>query len=373
MSRELRGLLLTPSGLQRGTIRFGERIEELLPGDVDGPLILPGFIDSHVHGGGGGDTMDGPDGVRALAQFHLRHGTTTILPTTMTNPWERVLGALEGVREVRAEPGDGPLPDIPGAHLEGPFISPRRLGAQPPCTQLPEPDLIAQVLEPGVVRVVTIAPELPGALEAARTFARAGVRVSVGHTTASYEQVLDLAVLMREEQTEYGFTHLFNAMGGIEGRDPGVAGAALGLLDAHAELIFDLHHVAPGSFHAARAAKGKRLHFVSDCIRAAGLGDGPSELGGQAVEVSGGAVRLPDGTLAGSVLTLDQALRNALACGVQLAQASDLVSGSPARYLGLTDRGQLAVGMRADLVTLDEEYRVEAVWVGGRPAFGGAH
>ena len=366
MVTELRGLILTPAGLQRGIIRFGERIEELEPADVDGPLILPGFIDSHVHGGGGGDTMDGAEGVRTMAAFHLRHGTTTILPTTMTNPWERVLAALEGVSEVRREPGAELLPDIPGAHLEGPFISPDRLGAQPPCTLTPEPELVTRVLETGVVRVVTLAPEVPGALEAARAFARAGVRVSVGHTTAGYEQVLEMAAVVREERLPLGFTHLFNAMGGVQGREPGVAGAALALVDAHAELIFDLHHVAAGSFRAALAAKGERLHFVSDCIRAAGLGDGPSELGGQAVEVRNGAVRLPDGTLAGSILTLDQALRNALACGVQLPQAVDLVSGSPARYLGLADRGQLAVGLRADVLTLDDEYRVEQVWVGGR-------
>ena len=367
---ELQGKILTPTGLVRGTIRFAERVEEIIPGDVDGPLLLPGFIDGHVHGGGGGDTMDGAEGVRKLARFHLRHGTTTIIPTTMTNPWERVLAALEGVTAVMEEAPTEDLPDLPGVHLEGPFISPQRLGAQPPCTLPPEPELVEEVLRFGVVRVVTLAPEMPGGLEAARKFARAGVRVSVGHTTASYDQVVELAAAMRQSKAQYGFTHLYNAMGGIQGREPGVAGAALALVDAQAELIFDLHHVAVGSFQAARAAKGNRLHFVSDCIRAAGMGDGPSELGGQEVLVADGAVRLPDGTLAGSILTLDQAFRNALRAGVPLAEASDLVSGSAARYLGLSDRGQLAVGLRADVVALDEEFEVEAVWVAGRRCSG---
>ncbi|MEX2536826.1 MAG: N-acetylglucosamine-6-phosphate deacetylase [Trueperaceae bacterium] len=369
--KELHGRILTPAGLLRGTVRFDDRIVQIEPAEVDGPLIVPGFIDGHVHGGGGGDTMDGAEGVRKLARFHLSHGTTTILPTTMTNPWEKVLAALDGVSQVRSAPSAAGadevlLPNIPGAHLEGPFISHERLGAQPPFTLHPEPELVEEVLGRDVVRVVTLAPELPGAFRAARMFAGAGVRVSVGHTAADYETVRELARAMREASATYGFTHLFNAMGGIAGREPGVAGAALALVEAHAELIFDGHHVAEGSLHATRAAKGRRLHFVSDCIRAGGLGDGPSELGGLEVTVKGGAARLADGTLAGSVLTLDQALRNALRVGVPLAEATDLVSGSPARYLGLSDRGQIAVGLRADLVELDDEFEVRGVWVGGR-------
>jgi N-acetylglucosamine-6-phosphate deacetylase len=370
---ELHGRILTPAGLVRGTVRFGERIEEVVPAEVDGPLILPGFIDVHVHGGGGGDTMDGAEGTRTLARFHLAHGTTTILPTTMTNPWERVLAALDGVAEVRAASAGSPaeaarMPDIPGVHLEGPFISPERLGAQPPFTLLPEHELVAEVTSRDVVRVVTLAPELPGALAAARAFASAGVRVSVGHTRADYETVRELARAVREVGGTFGFTHLFNAMGGVEGRSPGAAGAALALADGHAELIFDGHHVAEGSLHAARAAKRGRLLFVTDCIRAGGLGEGETELGGQAVRVAGGAARLEDGTLAGSVLTLDRALRNALAAGVPLAEASSLVSAAPARYLGLADRGQVAVGLRADLVALDDDYRPTEVYVAGRLA-----
>ncbi len=360
----LEGLILTPDGLVRGRIWFDEFIREIEPAPVDGPLILPGFVDVHVHGGGGFDTMDGAKAVRELARFHLRHGTTTILPTTITNPWPQVLEALRGVASIVSGPRQD-LPDIPGAHLEGPFISPQRLGAQPPYAVDPTPELVEEVLELDVVRVVTIAPELPGALEAARRFARAGVRVSVGHSVASYEQVAELANAVWDEGGEVGFTHLFNAMGGIEGRKPGVAGAALALRRAYAELIFDGHHVAAGSLHAARAAKLDRLLFVTDCMAAGGMGDGRSSLGGQEVVVEGGTARLADGTLAGSVLTLDQALRNALAAGVPLVQASRHLSLVPARYLGLHDRGQLAVGQRAHLVALDERYEVLTTIAGG--------
>lgn len=366
---ELQGRILTPEGVVRGRLHFGDRIEAIEAADVDGPLLLPGFIDVHVHGGGGADTMDGREGALELARFHLKHGTTTILPTTITNPWEKILSALAGVaRLIGSEAGEEVLPAIPGAHLEGPFISPGRLGAQPPFTLPPEPELVAQALANGAVRVVTIAPELPGALEAARAFVAAGVRVSIGHTLASYDEVLEFARLVRREEGVLGFTHLFNAMGGVAGREPGPAGAALALLDAHCELIFDGHHVAPGSLHAARAAKGERLLFVTDCIRAGGSGDGETELGGQPVTVSGGAARLADGTLAGSVLTLDRALRNALAAGVPLAEASSLVSAAPARYLGLADRGELARGKRADIVALADDHRVTGVWVAGREA-----
>lgn len=369
----LTGRLVLPEGVVPGRLEFGThlyRVERTgAAGAASGPYILPGFIDTHVHGGGGGDTMDGPEGVRALGRLHLRHGTTTLLPTTITNPWERILAALKGVRAVRAE-ADPTLPDLPGAHLEGPFINPERLGAQPPYAVEPTPERVDETLELGVVRLVTLAPELPGARDTARRFAEAGVRVSVGHTAATFEQVAALAETVRAAGGTLGFTHLYNAMGGLAGRDPGAVGAALADGEAYSELILDLHHVHPGSFRAALAAKPSGLHLITDGIRACGLGEGETELGGQRVSVQGGAARLPDGTLAGSVLTLDAALRHAVAAGVTLAHASRLLSETPARYLGLTDRGRLEAGLRADLVVLDGALQVEVVYRSGRQVYG---
>jgi N-acetylglucosamine-6-phosphate deacetylase len=365
----LAGQLVTPCGVVPGRLSFAETIERLESGAASGPYILPGFIDTHVHGGGGGDTMDGPEGVRTLARFHLKHGTTTLYPTTITNPWEKILAALRGVKEVMKEvmaAGDSSLPSIPGAHLEGPFISSKRLGAQPPDTQEPSAEKLAAVLEPGVVKLVTLAPEIPGALQAAEAFARAYVRVSVGHTVASYEQVRALIETVQRAGGTVGFTHLYNAMGGLAGREPGVVGAAFSQRDTFAELIFDTHHVHAGSLLAALAAKGEKLHLITDAIRACGMTSGESELGGQKVIIKNGAAHLPSGTLAGSVLTLEQALRNAVAAGVGLAQVSRMLSGTPARYLGLADRGELAPGKRADLTVLDEELKVREVYVGGR-------
>ena len=344
-------------------------VEEVNSKRGGGPYLLPGFIDTHLHGGDGGDTMDGAAGVRTLARFHLEHGTTTLYPATITNPWEKILSALRGVLALQDE-NHPDLPDIPGAHLEGPFISGKRLGAQPDFVLEPTRERVEEVLSFDVVRLVTLAPELPGALEAARTFAAAGVRVSVGHTVADYETARALTKAVRDAGGTAGFTHLYNAMSPLQSRAPGAVGAALADAESYAELIFDTHHVYKGSFLAALAAKPDRLHFITDSIRACGLEEGTTELGGQTVTVSGGVGRLPDGTLAGSVLTLDQALRNAVEVGVSLEQASCLLSQIPAQYMGLEDRGTLEIGKRADIVVLDEDFQVTGVYVAGRKVVG---
>lgn len=366
MTRKLSGRVVTPDGILSGTLHFDTHITSIESQAMNGPLILPGFVDTHVHGGGGGDTMDGADGVRTLARFHGQHGTTTLLPTTITNPWERIVSALQGVREVMQEQ-DPAIPSIPGAHLEGPFISPKRLGAQPPFTLEPTPSRIDELLALDVVRVTTVAPEEPGVFAAAERFVQAGVRVSIGHTVASFEEVQQFAAAVRRAGGTLGFTHLYNAMGGLAGREPGIVGAALTRQEAFAELILDLHHVHEGSFRVAVAAKQGRLHLITDAIRACGLPEGKTELGGLDVVVKNGAARLSDGTLAGSVLTLDQALRNAVNAGLSVQEVSRMLSGNPASYLGLSDRGSLAEGMRADLVVLDDDLQVQEVFVAGRP------
>jgi N-acetylglucosamine-6-phosphate deacetylase len=368
---KLTGNLITPRGPIHGTLTFSKTIEEINPtsearGDI---YILPGFIDTHVHGGGGGDTMDGAEGIHTLARFHLQHGTTTLYLTTITNPWENILKALEGAREVMGEQPED-LPDIPGVHLEGPFISPKRLGAQPPFTLEPTEALIREVLEFNVIRLVTLAPEIAGALAAAKQFIEAKVRISVGHSAAMYEQVQTLWQLVQEHQGTFGFTHLYNAMGGLSGREPGVVGAALSNLASFAELIFDTHHVHAGSFLTALNAKPEHLFFITDCIRAGGLAESETELGGQRVTVKDGKATLSDGTLAGSVLTLDKTLQNALNVGLSLERVSQLLSATPARYMGLDDRGTLETNKRADLVVLDKDMNVQGVYVAGKKLVG---
>ena len=274
------GRWLLPDGPATGRVAVdGGRIAGFAPEvlDDDG-WWAPGFVDVHVHGGGGGDAMDGADGVRALAAAHLAHGTTALLPTTLTAPWPEVLAGLRGIAAVRHEDAlaaasDGP-PErraaVLGAHLEGPFVSPQRLGAQPPFAIDPTPDRVAAVLALGVVRVATLAPELPGAEAAAIAFARAGVRVSLGHTVADADTAERVFGAVRDAGGVVGGTHLYNAMTGMTGRAPGVVGALLGDPTAYAELIVDGHHVAAASVRAAFAAKRARTVLITDAIRAAG-------------------------------------------------------------------------------------------------------
>ncbi|MDK2012038.1 MULTISPECIES: N-acetylglucosamine-6-phosphate deacetylase [unclassified Deinococcus] len=363
----LRGQLLLPGGLAPGALHVHDgRITAVVP-DPTAPtdrLILPGFVDTHVHGGGGGDTMDGREGLIRLARLHARHGTTTLLPTTITNPWDRILDALRAVADLRRQGVPGGA-DLPGAHLEGPFISPQRLGAQPPFTLDPTPDRLDEVLKLDVVRAVTLAPELPGATAAALRFARAGIRVGVGHTRADADTVSGLLAAVHASGGQAAATHLFNAMGGVEGRAPGPAGALMSDPLTTLEIILDGVHVHDTAFRLACAAAPDRVMLITDAMRAAGLGDGQSELGGQPVTVRGPLATLPDGTLAGSVLTMDAALRRAVAAGIPLPQASRMASLTPARSVGLHDRGELRVGLRADLVALNAALEVQDTWVSG--------
>lgn len=366
----LQGKLVTPAGIINGSTSFNTTIESIENTNQDSnTYILPGFIDTHVHGGNSGDTMDGSEGVLKLARFHLNHGTTTLYPTTMTNPWANIIKALEGTKEISVEKPEG-LPDIPGVHLEGPFINPQRLGAQPPFTLEPTQEQLEELLSFDVIRLVTLAPEIKGGLEATKTFAHKNIRVSAGHTAASYEHVQAMLQTVQEEKGVTGFTHLYNAMGGLTGREPGVVGAALASQESFAELIFDLHHVHPGSFLTAFNAKPNHLFFITDSIRATGLTEGESELGGQKVIVKNGKATLESGNLAGSVLTMDQALRNALELGLDLTQISRLLSATPARYMGLDDRGRLEIGKRADLVVLDNAFQIQEVYVAGQRVIG---
>ena len=313
--------------------------------------------------------MDGPEGILKLARFHLSHGTTTLYPTTMTNPWPNIIHALAGVQTLMQEKLEG-LPDIPGVHLEGPFINPQRLGAQPPFTLEPALEQLEELLDFNVIRLVTLAPEIKGGFEASKVFSQNNIRVSAGHTAASYEQIQTMLQTVQAQNGVAGFTHLYNAMGGLTGREPGVVGAALASKDSFAELIFDLHHVHRGSFLAALQAKPNHLFFITDCIRAAGLLEGESELGGQKVIVKNGKATLESGNLAGSVLTMDQALRNTLELGLRLEQVSKLLSETPAKYMGLDDRGRLEIGKRADLVILNKDFNIQEVYVSGQKVIG---
>lgn len=362
--RSLHGRILTPLGWRRGYVHFDAQVRRLQLDDGDGdaadlPVILPGFVDLHVHGAAGVDLMQGGDVARTIARTHARYGTTTLLATTMTAGLDEIEHALRGVAAAMSAP-EAAAAQIVGVHLEGPFISAQRLGAQPPRTIEATLDLVRRLHALAPIRVLTLAPEIGAHTALIPALAALGIRVQVGHSAGTYDDAV--AAL---QAGAAGFTHLFNGMTGIDHYRPGIAAAALAHA-RYAEIIPDLQHVHPGVIRlAARAIPG--LYAVTDATAATGMPDGEYALGEQRVHKCMGCVRLASGSLAGSALTMDQALRNLVEVGLELADAARCVSTIPADYLGLADRGRIAPGARADLVVLDPRLQLQQVWAAGHP------
>ena len=362
------GHILTPQGFLQGRIEFadgrisavsGQLVSEASVRDSALAIIIPGFVDLHVHGGGGSDVMDGGDAARLVAQTHARTGTTSMLATTMTAPPDDLRVAFAGVAATRKAPSpDGAR--ILGVHLEGPYISAKRLGAQPDFARGLQISELASLNAVTPIRLITLAPEVDGHVDAIAALLAAGYKVNLGHSEASYEQTC--AAL---DAGAHGFTHLFNAMSGFHHRAPGMVGAALAHAQ-HAELIVDLLHVHPGAIRAAlRSIAG--LYCVTDSTAAAGMPDGEYRLGRQMVTRCMGGVRLADGTLAGSVLTMDQAFRNLVdVMSMSLVEASMRTATLAADFIGATDRGRLVAGAFADVVVLNDALNVTDVFVEGR-------
>jgi N-acetylglucosamine-6-phosphate deacetylase len=322
-------------------------------------VAVPGFVDLQVNGFAGVDfaTADA-DGYRRAAAALAETGVTAFQPTLITASEAELVAAL---REV---PSDSSGARILGVHLEGPFLSPRRLGAHPPEAQRdPDLELAARLLDAGPVTYMTLAPELPGALELIDALHARGVVVSCGHSDATAAEA--------ERAFERGVrtvTHLFNAMRPFAHRDPGLAGAALARDDVVVQAIVDGVHLAPETTRVVAKAAAGRLALVTDAIAAAGVGDGASWLGGSEVEVRDGVARRADGRLAGSVVTMPQSIRNLCALGVPLAGAVAAATVAPARVLGRDDLGMLTVGGRGDVVVLDDRLEVRSAHIGGREA-----
>ncbi len=361
-SAALQGNILTPQGWMSGTIQFDQRVLSI-SGDAVDPAhnqdtyILPGFIDLHVHGAGGKDTMEAGDATQVIAKMHARHGTTSILATTMTAPMAELEEALRGISDSIKQRSKG-MSRVLGVHLEGPYINPNKLGAQPNYVQKATLADVEKLNEIAPIKLITVAPEIGDNLTLVRELTQLGMKVQLGHTLGTYEEAV--AAL---ENGASGFTHLYNAMSRLDHRAPGMVGAAM----AHAnysEIIPDLLHVHPGAIKAAMRAI-PHLYCVTDSTAASGMPDGEYMLGRQVVHKCLGGVRLADGTLAGSSLTMDQALRNLVSIGLDLADASKRVSTFAADYMGLTERGRLQEQSYADLVVLDRDLNLLAVYVEG--------
>ena len=333
--------------------------------DLGDSILAPGFIDIHIHGRERRDVMDAdPQSLAVISASLARHGVTGFLATTVTAGWDRTLAALRTVGETTGV--DLPGARLMGAYSEGLFFSTRHKGAHNEAFFL-EPSVarIAAMRDAalGALRVVALAPELPGALDTIRFAVQAGIRVVIGHTDATYEQTM--AAL---DAGASGGVHVFNGMRGIHHRDPGCAGAVL-IHPATVEVIADGVHLHPAILRMiARLKNPDEILLISDCMCAGGLSDGCYRLGETDVEVTDGVVRATgSGSLAGSTLTLERAVaRMAAEGGIAFRDAVHNASLAPARFLGMSeDCGSIAVGKRADFALLDPEYRVRATIVDG--------
>ena len=344
--------------IYRGKISQGE--------DLRGAIVAPGFVDIHIHGYGGFDTNAGdPEELLSLAELLPRFGVTAFLPTAVTAPHQELLRVCRALAEAmesqRAKPTGA---RILGLHLEGPYLNPAKAGAQnPEFIREPSWREFREYWEAcgGRLKAITVAPELPGALEFIEKAAGLGVVVSIGHTAASYERTWE-AIRAGARRA----THLFNAMTPIHHRTPGAAVACLLAPEVVVELICDLVHVAPPMLRLAwKAAGPERIAVVSDAIPPGGLPDGEYVFGGRRVEVRKGVAWAEEGTLAGGTLCLDRAVRNLHSLGIPSRDVLLMVTSVPAQAAGLGGVGVLGPGAPADFLVLDPELNLERVYVAG--------
>ena len=342
--------------------------------DLTGCWCLPGFIDVHVHGGGGADAMEADAGaLRTMVRFHARGGTTALLPTTLTAPFDTIMQAIGAVHRMRRESG-WEAKAVLGVHVEGPFLSREWAGAQDPSlVRGPEPgEVDALVAQAGDVRIVSAAPEVEGCLELGRKATQRGIVPSIAHSGAYYDDVA------RAVAAGYrSVTHLYCAMPpwrNVRGqKSAGIVESAFLFDELFVELVMDGNHVPPHLVQLAYKVKGaERICMVTDAIRFAGMPAGVYEMGGRPVRVTQAAARLADGSgNAGSVATMEQCFRYAVKeCGIPLRDAVRSATATPAELLGIADvKGRLAAGRAADITVLDQELRVVLTMVAGQVAY----
>ena len=331
----------------------------------DAGQLCPAYIDIHVHGGMGVDVMDdAPDALNVLALHKAGDGVGAFLPTTVSAPLEAIHGAL--TRMARRCQSGGPGAQILGSYLEGPYFTPQNKGAHPPALfrelDIAELDALIAVSQ-NTLKVVALAPEKPGALQAIRHLKQRGIRVMLGHSGATYEQTLAAF-----DAGADGLVHCFNGMTGLHHRAPGMVGAGLTDKRAWLELIADGHHVHPGAMRICSCCAKDRVVLITDAMQAAGMPDGRYMLCGEEVTMHHGVVKTASGGLAGSTLSLDAAVRHMVEhAGVTAEEAIHMASLHPARLLGIDHQlGSLAPGKRANIIALDDGLHLQQIWIQGQ-------
>jgi len=378
----INGTIITPFHLvsgeaiivEKGRIREIVNKEELSTATLTGAeiieaqdkFVVPGYIDIHVHGGGGSDVMDGDyESINQIAIAHSHFGTTSFLPTTMTMSKDKIIRSLWSICKAVKKGTAGA--EILGIHMEGPYINPEKKGAQREIDiRKPSIKEFAKLNKASgnLIRLVTIAPEMPGAIELIKYLHKQRIIASVGHSNATYVQI--------QAGIKAGLshvTHTFNAMRGLHHREPGVVGAALTSPELTVEMVADVIHVHPVVMKILiQARENEKIVLITDAMRAAGMPEGVYELGGQEVTVDKRQARLKDGTLAGSVLTMDKAVKNMVnKVGIQLPKAIQMASFNPARSIGIDDKkGSLEPGKDADIVILNKNLETELTIIAGK-------
>ncbi|MCI5547502.1 MAG: N-acetylglucosamine-6-phosphate deacetylase [Clostridiales bacterium] len=372
MKAIVNGKIILPDSIVEGrALLFDEKIaglSETVPEgaeiiDAKGRYVAPGLVDIHIHGYLGEDTSDGSvEGIRKMAEGIVKNGVTAWLPTTMTVSYDDLRHAFDAVRVLMDKKNNPKGAQIMGVHAEGPFINPSKKGAQA-VEYIRPADAPFLIENSDVIRIVTIAPEMPGALDCIREVTeKTSILVSMGHTAANYET----AKAGIEAGVRHA-THLFNAMTPLNHRDPGVVGASLADDRVSTELIADTFHISPDLFGLVAKVKGDNLVLITDCTRAGGLEDGEYTLGGQPIFVKGIECRLADGTIAGSVLKLNNAIRNMRDhTSLPLEQIVRMASINAARCIGLDKtKGSLEAGKDADIILADENFAVSETIIAG--------
>ena len=364
-----KGLIRTDFAIEDGKIAAIGKLDVEPIFETDG-IVLPGFIDEHIHGAGGADAMDGTEeALQTISEYVAKEGTTGFLATTMTQSPENIGKALKNVKNVR-EKGEYKGAEVLGVHLEGPFISPKHVGAQPlEYVAKPAPETFDKYneLSGGNIKIVTLAPEVEGGLDLVKHLKSIGVVASIGHTGAKFSDV-EAAVAAGASNV----THTYNAQTPLHHREAGVVGAAMLFDELNCEMICDTIHVSvPAIKIFVKNKPHDKFTLITDAMRAKGIPDGLSELGGQQVFVKNGEARLADGTLAGSVLRMNVAIKNLVEkVGVSLTEAVDFASANPAKNLGLYDeRGSIEVGKRADFAVMDKDFNILCTVVGGKVVY----
>ena len=372
MKAIVNGKIILPDSIVEGrALLFDEKIaglSETVPEgaeiiDAKGRYVAPGLVDIHIHGYLGEDTSDGSvEGIRKMAEGIVKNGVTAWLPTTMTVSYDDLRRAFDAVRALMDKKNNPKGAQIMGVHAEGPFINPSKKGAQA-VEYIRPADAPFLIENSDVIRIVTIAPEMPGALDCIREVTeKTSILVSMGHTAANYET----AKAGIEAGVRHA-THLFNAMTPLNHRDPGVVGVSLADDRVSTELIADTFHISPDLFGLVAKVKGDNLILITDCTRAGGLEDGEYTLGGQPIFVKGIECRLADGTIAGSVLKLNNAIRNMRDhTSLPLEQIVRMASINAARCIGLDKtKGSLEAGKDADIILADENFAVSETIIAG--------